>query len=221
MAARHPLSQLGRRNQRQKSDVAQKMVAMCLHELSSQLVRAHPELRVEAASYIEAVRRTFGTSCAFCGLPLPTDTHVEHLDAMNRVRAGLHVAGNVVLSCKRCNNAKRNDDQGRHDGVLDGRSGWDRYLRHDGHPCAAGCTTCAHWRERFPDGGERARHLSERLHLMTAFRAEYRADELSLSRDTIAAKLEDLYRRWQDAAERDTEIFATEALGAIRPFLNF
>jgi hypothetical protein len=100
-----PLKPLTRCNRRQKSDVAQKFVSMCLHELSAALVRERPDLRVETAAYVEAVRAVFGVACAFCAWPLAADTHVEHLDAMNRLRAGLHIAGNVVLACKRTPNA--------------------------------------------------------------------------------------------------------------------
>jgi hypothetical protein len=209
------LQQLRRRNQRQKSDVAQKLVAMCLHELSARIVDQRPDLRVESDAYITAVRSAFGDACAFCAAELGKDTHVEHLDAMNRVRGGLHVAGNVVLACKNCNNQKRNDDRGRHDLELTGESGWDRFLSHDGSLCESGCKSCAYWRELFPRADLRSAHLASRLELLRRFRSQFGADQLAVPARAIVADLEELYRAWQQAAEDATDRFADAAAGRI------
>jgi hypothetical protein len=205
-----PLKPLTRCNRRQKSDVAQKLVSMCLHELSAALVRERPDLRVETAGYIEVVRTVFGESCAFCARPLGKRTHVEHLDAMNRVRAGLHVAGNVVLACEGCNNAKRNDDQ-RDTGVK-GRSGWDSFLLHDGSLCPPACPTCGYWASVMPSAGERRRFLASRLELIRGFRARYQADDRLQCSGQIAEWLEAIYRKWQGTAAEEARKLAAEAL---------
>jgi 5-methylcytosine-specific restriction endonuclease McrA len=207
------LKPLTRRNRRQKSDVAQKLVSMCLHEVSAALVRQRPDLRVESTSYIEVVRAVFGGSCAFCAKPLGTDTHVEHLDAMNRLRAGLHVAGNVVLACKRCNNAKRNDDQRHTEGR--GRSGWDSFLLHDGSLCPAKCPTCAYWASVSPSAEERRRFLAARLELIRSFRARYEADDCLHCSGQFAKRLEAIYREWQGKAAEEAMKFAAEAMLSI------
>jgi predicted restriction endonuclease len=95
---------------RAKSDVANKLVGMFLHELSRK-VSSEIGMRVSDPSYHRAVVETFGHQCAYCERTLETDrAAVEHLDGMNRFRVGLHIVGNVLVSCKRCNNQKRNDD---------------------------------------------------------------------------------------------------------------
>lgn len=205
-----PLKPLTRRNRRQKSDVAQKLVSMCLHELSAVLVRQRPELRVETPSYVAAVRAAFGESCAFCARPLGRDTHVEHLDPMNRVRAGLHVAGNVVLACKCCNNAKRNDDQ-RGKGAK-GKSGWDSFLLHDASACRPGCAACGYWASVIPAAEDRKRFLAGRLELIRGFRARYRADDRLRSSAQFAERLEAIYREWQSTAAEEAAEFAADAI---------
>ncbi len=205
-----PIVRLRRRNQRQKSDVAQKLIAMCLHEVSASLVRERPYLRVETPDYEASVRRTFGTGCAFCSEPLANDLHVEHLDAMNRVRAGLHIAGNVVLSCKRCNWAKRNDDQGRT--ALAGDDGWEHFLRHSGVECPAACTTCAYWAGRYAHPSERQAALAARLGQVVAFRAQYHLTSIRTASLEMVKELERVYRHWQEEAEVSTAAFSHSQL---------
>src|ERR1022692_400070 len=85
-----------------KSDVANKLVSMFLHDLSRKIC-ASLELSVTDARYAEAVEAAFGSNCCYCYQPLERDrTSVEHLEGMNRFRLGLHVPGNVILACKRC-----------------------------------------------------------------------------------------------------------------------
>jgi hypothetical protein len=210
-----PLKPLTRCNRRQKSDVAQKLVSMCLHELSAALVRERPDLRVETAAYVETVRAVFGGSCAFCAQPLAADTHVEHLDAMNRLRAGLHVAGNVVLACKRCNNAKRNDDQRQTRGK--GRSGWESFLLHDGSRCPAGCSTCGYWVSVIPSAAERERFLASRLDLIRSFRARYDTDDRLRPSRQVAERLEVMYREWQEKAVDEATQFAAAVMSCLTP----
>lgn len=212
-----PLTRLRRRNQRQKSDVAQKLIAMCLHEVSASLVRERPYLRVEAPDYEASVRRAFGSGCAFCSEPLGGDLHVEHLDAMNRVRAGLHVAGNVVLSCRRCNWAKRNDDQGKT--ALAGNDGWELFLRHSGAECPATCSTCEYWRGRYPDTQGRKTVLAVRRGQVRSFRAQYQLTAIRMASLEMVKELERVYRRWQQEAEASTEAFRDGQLSRLLDIL--
>lgn len=210
MAAEDPLAKLRHRNQRQKSDVAQKLVAMCLHALSAELVRRDPRLRVEDAAYVEAVREAFGVGCAFCTRALAADVHVEHLDAMNRCRAGLHVAGNVVLSCKLCNSAKRSDDQGRT--RFRKVPGWEGFLSHDGTRCVPRCGVCKYWVTLIPSPAERTAFLEGRRAAIRCFRARFSADRLTTVSLVLADELEPLYRGWQNVASKDTATFRERAL---------
>ena len=205
-----PISRLRRRNQRQKSDVAQKLIAMCLHEVSAVLVRERPFLRVETTEYEAAVRFAFSTQCVFCQLELTSDLHVEHLDAMNRVRAGLHVAGNVVLSCKHCNWAKRNDDQGR--GIVDKGSGWEDFLAHTDGACADGCSGCQYWLERFPDESTRTALRSRQRVRIMEFRTQFHIDALRRASLSMVQELERVYRSWQASAEESTSTFSASQL---------
>lgn len=209
ISALDPFAQLRRRNQRQKSDVAQKMVAMCLHNLSSKLVKEWPNLRVETLGYSQSVREAFGEACAFCDSMLATDTHVEHLVAMNRARCGLHIAGNVVLSCKRCNNAKRRDDQAIT--RTTGTSGWDNFLGHNGSCGPRPCSTCAYWETRVASPTARRDYLSTRSAKILTFRKDFR----DIDTRSFAKALETVYRKWQDEAESATEGFTQAALASI------
>ena len=96
---------------RAKSDVANKLISMLLHEMSRRVV-ASLGASANDASYAKQVAATFGDACAYCGRVLEADrAAVEHLEGMNRFRVGLHIPGNVVVACKRCNSSKRLDDQ--------------------------------------------------------------------------------------------------------------
>lgn len=204
-----PFAQLRRRNQRQKSDVAQKLVAMCLHDLSSKLIKEWPELKVETPSYSQAVREAFSDECAFCDSKLAADTHVEHLVAMNRARCGLHIAGNVVLSCKRCNNAKRRDDQALTRTF--GTSGWDNFLGHDGSCVQMPCSTCSYWKSRVDSPTARRDHMNARSSRIREFRQRFR----DIDTRSFANALEAVYRKWQGEAENATEEFTQSALASI------
>lgn len=96
---------------RAKSDVANKLVSMFLHEVSRRACEAGGE-SVSNSDYRAAVVNAFGHCCLYCNRELEHDrAAVEHLDGMNRFRVGLHVPGNVAVACRRCNSEKRRDDQ--------------------------------------------------------------------------------------------------------------
>jgi hypothetical protein len=209
-----PYSRLASTSSRQMSDVAQKLVAMCLHELSSALTKDFPELRVTSTEYAETHRRFFGDSCAFCSEPLVArDTHAEHLDAMNRLRAGLHVAGNVVLACSRCNMAKRQDDHGRR--ARQDVSGWLGFLSHAGQ-CSS-CKSCDLWSSRLPAQSERSRFLDSRAEVLRSFRALYPVDALATVAHALVDGLEREYRWLQSQAGERASEWVANHIHIVRP----
>ena len=83
---------------------------MCLHELSRRISEGWP-IKVDGEEYEKLAREKFGNRCPYCSCDLSaTVAVIEHLDGMNRYRAGLHVPGNVLVACRRCNGEKRRDD---------------------------------------------------------------------------------------------------------------
>src|ERR1017187_5289737 len=89
-------SQLRSATRRAKSDVANKLISMFLHELSRRLAQKW-RVRVDGEEYGRLVREWFNNQCPYCLRSLAdTEPIIEHLDGMNRYRAGLHVPGNVL-----------------------------------------------------------------------------------------------------------------------------
>lgn len=166
-----PTSQLRSATRRAKSDVANKLVSMFLHELSRK-VGQHWPIKVDSEEYERIVRECFSNKCPYCSCDLAKVACViEHLDGMNRCRAGLHVAGNVLVACRRCNNEKRRDDSLKTLSLAD--SGWESFLSHDGNRCAASCLTCRYWKSIWEDDSERRSHLSENLERIRFFRSTF------------------------------------------------
>jgi hypothetical protein len=60
-----PTSQLRSATRRAKSDVANKLVSMCLHELSRRIGQKWA-VRVDGQEYEELVRRIFNNQCPYC-----------------------------------------------------------------------------------------------------------------------------------------------------------
>jgi hypothetical protein len=166
-----PISKLRSATRRAKSDVANKLVSMCLHELSRRISQDWP-VKVDGEDYGRLVRERFSNRCPYCSCDL-TDTNsvIEHLDGMNRYRAGLHVPGNVLVACKRCNGEKRRDDSLRTLSLAG--SGWESFLSHNGTRCAATCRTCCYWESVWEDGAEREHRLSENLQRIRSFRSAF------------------------------------------------
>ena len=91
---------------RAKSDVANKLVSMFLHDLSRKIC-ASLKLSITDAQYAEAVEAAFGSDCCYCQQPLEKDrASVEHLEGMNRFRLGLHVP-------RECKFSHANDAMGK------------------------------------------------------------------------------------------------------------
>lgn len=193
---------LAKATSRAKSDVANKLVSMLLHEVSRK-VCLRLELSVGDPVYSEAVATIFGPDCCYCGMPLETNIAVvEHPDGMNRIRAGLHIPGNALLACRKCNNEKRRDDQAER--LVLATTGWESFLTHDGSRCHVGCKTCEYWARKIPDVGERSRRMDESRKKIAEFRLKHcrflkAADRL---KPALLARLNLLYRECQDFATK-------------------
>ncbi len=189
---------------RAKSDVANKLVSMFLHELSRRIT-LELKLNVGDPAYAEEIERHFGSCCAYCRRALEKDRlAVEHLEGMNRIRVGLHIPGNVVLSCKDCNREKRRDDQLRQ--LVLGETGWSSFLAHTGDVCPAGCKTCAHWAGVWPEASTRRLELASSSRRIAEFQTHFGrfATRVQSLRTVIHRDVEALYR--------DCQSFATERI---------
>jgi hypothetical protein len=166
-----PTSLLRTATRRAKSDVANKLISMFLHDLSRSISKDW-KIRVDGKEYEDLVRKCFENRCPYCFISLTETTPViEHLDGMNRYRAGLHLPGNVLVACRKCNGEKRRDDQMK---VLQlATSGWASFLSHDGGLCAANCKTCLYWESIWPNQTERKRRLSDSLLRIREFRSQF------------------------------------------------
>lgn len=194
---------------RAKSDVANKLVSMFLHDVSRKACAAGG-MTVSDARYAESVVGAFGKSCLYCRRELiPSAVPVvEHLNGMNRVSVGLHVPGNVALACKACNNQKRDDDQRLPLAV----NGWESFLSHDGTRCAPGCRTCGYWREIWPETSELTHALREIRLRVTRFQDPYQhfIRWSSGARAMLQVKIEALYRDCQRFATEEIEKLVSE-----------
>jgi hypothetical protein len=198
-----PTAQLLSATRRAKSDVANKLISMFLHELSRRISENWPT-KVDGEEYGELVRRWFDNRCPYCSRNLAdTVSVIEHLDGMNRYRAGLHVPGNVLVACRKCNNEKRRDDSLKD--LLLAKSGWECFLSHDGSHCVASCLTCQYWISIWEDESERKLRLSENLMRISSFRSEFREFEKVLAplMETLPALLTKLYADCQTFAEAE------------------
>lgn len=198
-----PTFQLRSATRRAKSDVANKLVSMFLHEFSRRVSQAWP-MRVDGEEYGELVRRSFGNRCPYCSCELAyTIPVIEHLDGMNRYRAGLHVPGNVLVACRKCNSEKRRDDSLK---ILSlATSGWESFLLHEGTSCTSSCLTCRYWGSIWQDEKERRVRLSENLERIRSFRRAFPEFEQLLPSlaETLPALLTKLYADCQIFAEAE------------------
>ena len=185
---------------RAKSDVANKLVSMFLHDLSRRIC-VRLTMSVSDAAYADAVADTFGTNCCYCGKPLELDrAAVEHLEGMNRFRLGLHIPGNVIVACRRCNGEKRRDDQ-LNDLIL-ATSGWESFLWHDSTCCKTTCKTCSYWAAVWPNPIKRAENIKNAREKIAFFRSRY-TESLKWSesaRNSLRATVDSLYRECQEFA---------------------
>jgi hypothetical protein len=201
---------LRRATSRAKSDVANKLISMLLHEISRRVV-AVIGTSVTDAGYAASVVATFGNSCAYCQRLLEADrASVEHLDGMNRFRVGLHIPGNVIVACKPCNNAKRQDDQ--LDALRLAETGWESFLSHDGSRCAPTCKACHYWRTLLPDETRRSEALAATVLKIKTFRNAYSASSEwnARIRTVLRERMNTLYRDCQESANRQIQAIADE-----------
>lgn len=178
---------------------------MFLHRLSRNVTEIIGEA-ITDPSYATAVASMFGSKCAYCGRALDKDrVAVEHLDGMNRFRLGLHLTGNVVVSCKRCNTEKRRDDQ-RPILVL-AQTGWESFLSHDSTRCESSCKSCSYWASIWPDDSSRRQNMEEALSRLRVFRDRYHTanDWINQHRILLNEQVERLYRDGQVYAVTEIE----------------
>lgn len=196
---------------RAKSDVANKLVSMFLHDVSRKACAAGG-MTVSDSRYTDSVVAAFGNSCLYCGKELTASVSpvVEHLNGMNRVSVGLHVPGNVAMACKACNNQKRDDDQN----LRLAENGWESFLSHNGSRCAPGCKTCAYWRGIWPEDSQRVQALIAACHRVLAFQSPYGQfiQWSAGARETLRVKIEALYR--------DCQRFATDEIAKLVAEVN-
>jgi hypothetical protein len=198
-----PTAQLRSATRRAKSDVANKLISMFLHELSRR-ISENWSIKVDGEEYEELVRKWFNNLCPYCSRNLTETTSIiEHLDGMNRYRAGLHAPGNVLVACRKCNSEKRRDDSLRV--LLLARSGWESFLSHDGTRCAASCPTCQYWKTVWENDKERRLRLNENLERVRSFRGAFVEFEKILPSltATLPALLTKLYSDCQAFAETE------------------
>jgi hypothetical protein len=198
-----PTSQLRSATRRAKSDVANKLISMFLHELSRKISQSWPT-KIDSPEYEELVRSRFNNHCPYCSCDLATKVAViEHLDGMNRHRAGLHVPGNVLVACGKCNCEKRRDDSLKTLSLA--KFGWESFLSHDGSRCDAPCLTCRYWRSIWNDDGERRLRLGENLEGILAFRSTFPEFQqvLPSTMEMLPALLTKVYSDCQSFAESE------------------
>lgn len=196
---------------RAKSDVANKLVSMFLHEVSRKACAAGG-MTVSDMRYSKSVVAAFGHSCLYCEKSLTTSAIpvVEHLNGMNRVSVGLHVPGNVAMACKTCNNQKRDDDQK----LTLAENGWESFLSHDGSHCGPECRTCAYWCLNLPDSESRREYLYAARQRVIEFQKPYQQFVCwsATVRGNLREKIEILYR--------DCQRFATDEIGKLVAEVN-
>lgn len=198
-----PAACLRTATRRAKSDVANKLVSMFLHELSRSISQSW-KIKVDGREYENLVRKFFQNHCPYCSCSLSlSDSVIEHLDGMNRCRGGLHVPGNVLVACRRCNSEKRRDDSLRI--LLLAPTGWESFLSHDGTRCVSTCPTCRYWESVWKDVIERREAMSKNLQRIRTFRgefAEFQAAIPSLAA-VLPGLLTKLYSDCQNFAESE------------------
>lgn len=195
---------------RAKSDVANKLVSMLLHEISRRACAAG-RLSVSDPEYLDAIVRAFGNDCIYCRRTLEHDrAAVEHLDGMNRFRIGLHVPGNVAMACRNCNREKRRDDQLPK--LVLASTGWESFLAHDGFRCLPTCKTCTYWKAVWPDPALRATNLQESVDRIREFSAPYSRFVCwaAKTRSAVQNRVEALYRSCQVFATKEIETLTSE-----------
>lgn len=211
-----PSSQIRSATRRAKSDVANKLISMFLHELSRRICQ-NWSMRVDSEEYEKLVRLRFNNHCPYCSCDLVNiGSVIEHPDGMNRYRAGLHVPGNVLVACKKCNSEKRRDDSRKALTLAD--TGWESFLSHDGTRCALLCPTCNYWRNLWGDETERKARLAENLERIRDFRREFPEFEKSLP--LLLLKLPDLLTKLYSDCQCFAETEIDSLLGRFDEIYN-
>lgn len=179
---------------------------MFLHELSRSISEDWPT-KVGDEEYGVQCRKWFSNECPYCSCKLSEAVPViEHLDGMNRYRAGLHAPGNVLVACRRCNNEKRRDDSKKV--LILATTGWESFLSHDASRCGVICRTCEYWKSVWPNEAERSVKLKENLQRLRAFRSAFPEFERVIPslNQTLPEILTKLYSDCQIFAEKEIRL---------------
>jgi len=128
---------------------------------------------------------------------------IEHLDGLNRYRAGLHIPGNVLVACRNCSTEKRRDDSLR--ALTLATAGWESFLSHDGSRCARECLTCAYWQRIWEDETKRKANLKRNIERIQVFRRQVRKLKGALRNFSgqLPSLLTNLYSDCQSFAEAE------------------
>ena len=176
---------------------------MFLHELSRSISQNWP-MRVDGEEYESLVRECFQNLCPYCSRELsPAISVIEHLDGMNRYRAGLHVPGNVLVACKKCNSEKRRDDSKL---ILSlASTSWESFLSHNGKRCTSPCQTCQYWTTVWQDPLDMDRKLEVNLQRIRSFRGQFIdfQTKIPILQQELSSFLIKLYSDCQNFAEME------------------
>lgn len=176
---------------------------MFLHELSRRISQSW-SVKVDSEEYEKLVGERFNNRCPYCSRDLTIiEPVVEHLDGLNRYRAGLHLPGNVLMACRKCNGEKRRDDSLRVLALAE--TGWESFLSHDSTRCPASCHTCRYWEGIWEDKTERKVRLNENLQRIRSFRSAFPDYQQILPslKETLPVLLTKLYSDCQTFAETE------------------
>ena len=182
-AVRDSCSLLRSATRRAKSDVANKLISMFLHELSK--VTENWPTRVDGKQYEDLVRRWFNNQCPYCP-PAQGSTHPG--------MCWLHVKSAI---------AKSADDSSKTLSLAN--SGWESFLSHDGTRCAPLCLTCQYWKSIWEDETPGQLGIYANLQKLRSFRCAFSEFERvfpSLAQN-LPSLLTKLYCDCQSFAEKE------------------
>ncbi|MZP31367.1 hypothetical protein GTO91_16830 [Heliobacterium undosum] len=192
------------------ADVANKLVNMILSAVNKEYIK---DSTVKDPIYIESVKKYFGPRCVYCERVFNENFESvrEHVEAMNRFRAGLDVQGNVLLSCKECNEKKKEYDQMS---LSEVPNAWEKLLKPFGNDCLDGCKHCEYWRSiyRGKSDDEIRFILEKRLEKIKNFRIQYLPLNFDKIRCGLVSILDEVYKECQSFAKQKEQ----EVLNQIR-----
>lgn len=122
--------------------------------------------------------RFFESSCAYCGLPLTSRWHADHLVAVDA--GGVNHLSNRVPSCPRCNEQEKRELP------------WDSYLR---FKCAEDANLFAERKSRIEAWN--AKHATAHVPISAEMRAAWKEEV-----DILAAAIDASWKRLRDLSRK-------------------